>query len=99
MTPASTHEAASSNGMALGIPPARAGGLGSIIRWPGDSSFSVNASATPTRQQAVAFDGLHTQRLDADGGDFVDTPHEQVVNTLETARGFVAAVHTALQRE
>jgi len=28
----------------------------------------------------------------------VDIPHEQVVNTLETARRFVAAMQTALER-
>jgi uncharacterized protein (UPF0332 family) len=49
-------------------------------------------------EQAVAFDGLYAQRLDADDGDFVDIPHEQVVNTPETARSFVAAMQTALER-
>lgn len=47
-------------------------------------------------EQAVAFDGLYAQRLDADYGDFVDIPREQVVNTLETARRFVAAMQAAL---
>lgn len=50
-------------------------------------------------EQAVAFDGLYAQRLDADYGDFVDIPHEQVVNTLETARRFVAAMQTALEQK
>jgi len=50
-------------------------------------------------EQAVAFDGLYAQRLDADYGDFVDIPREQVVNTLETARRFVAAMNTALEGE
>lgn len=43
---------------------------------------------------AVAFDGLYAQRLDADYGDFVDIPREQVDNTLATARRFVAAMVT-----
>jgi uncharacterized protein (UPF0332 family) len=47
-------------------------------------------------EQAVAFDGLYAQRLDADYGDFVDIPPEQVANTLTTARRFVAAMQTAL---
>jgi uncharacterized protein (UPF0332 family) len=47
-------------------------------------------------EQAVAFDGLYAQRLDADYGDCVDIPREQVVNTLETARRFVAAMQAAL---
>lgn len=47
-------------------------------------------------EQAVAFEGLYAQRIDADYGDFVDIPREQVVNTLETARRFVAAMHTAI---
>jgi len=46
---------------------------------------------------AVSFDGLYSQRLDADYGDFVDIPREQVANTLETARRFVAAMETAVQ--
>lgn len=49
-------------------------------------------------EQAVAFDGLYSQRLDADYGDFVDIPREQVLNTLETARRFVAAMQAALAR-
>lgn len=48
---------------------------------------------------AVSFDGLYAQRLDADYGDFIDIPKEQVANTLETARRFVAAMQTALPRE
>lgn len=44
---------------------------------------------------AVAFDGLYAQRLDADYGDFVEIPREQVDNTLATARRFVAAMLTA----
>ncbi|MFY8221501.1 MAG: HEPN domain-containing protein [Pirellulales bacterium] len=47
-------------------------------------------------EQAVAFDGLYAQRLDADYGDFLDIPREQVLNTLETARRFVAAMQRAL---
>lgn len=47
-------------------------------------------------EQAVAFEGLYAQRLDADYGDFVDIPREQVANTLETARRFVAAMQAAL---
>jgi uncharacterized protein (UPF0332 family) len=47
-------------------------------------------------EQAVAFEGLYAQRLDADYGDFVDIPREQVVNTLETARRFVAAMQVAI---
>jgi hypothetical protein len=47
----------------------------------------------------VAFDGFYAKRLDADAGDFVDTPHEQVINTLETARRFVTAMQTDLERE
>ncbi|NBT13831.1 MAG: HEPN domain-containing protein [Planctomycetia bacterium] len=47
-------------------------------------------------EQAVAFDGLYAQRLDADYGDFLDIPREQVLNTLETARRFVAAMQHAL---
>jgi hypothetical protein len=43
----------------------------------------------------VAFDGLYSQRLDADYGDFVEIPREQVDNTLATARRFVAAMPTA----
>jgi len=43
-------------------------------------------------EQAVAFDGLYAQRLDADSGDFLEIPHEQVINTVETARRFVAAL-------
>jgi len=46
---------------------------------------------------AVSFDGLYAQRLDADYGDFVDIPREQVANTLETARRFVAAMQTAVE--
>lgn len=49
-------------------------------------------------EQAVAFDGLYAQRLDADYGDFLDIPHEQVLNTLETATRFVAALEAALGR-
>jgi uncharacterized protein (UPF0332 family) len=41
---------------------------------------------------AVAFDGLYAQRLDADYGDFVEIPREQVDNTLATARRLVAAM-------
>jgi uncharacterized protein (UPF0332 family) len=37
-------------------------------------------------EQAVAFEGLYAQKLDAVYGDFLDTPREQVANTLETAR-------------
>jgi uncharacterized protein (UPF0332 family) len=44
---------------------------------------------------AVSFDGLYAQRLDADYGDFVEIPREQVANTLETARRFVAAMQAA----
>lgn len=47
-------------------------------------------------EQAVAFEGLYAQRLDADYGDFVDIPREQVANTLETARRFVAAMQAAI---
>jgi uncharacterized protein (UPF0332 family) len=47
-------------------------------------------------EQAVAFEGLYAQRLDADYGDFLDIPREQVLNTLETARGFMAAMQAAL---
>lgn len=47
-------------------------------------------------EQAVAFEGLYAQRLDADYGDFIDIPVEQVRNTLETARRFVAAIHAAV---
>ena len=47
-------------------------------------------------EQAVAFDGLYAQRLDADYGDFVDIPAEQVKNTLDTARDFVAAMRAAI---
>jgi uncharacterized protein (UPF0332 family) len=46
-------------------------------------------------EQAVAFEGLYAQRLDADYGDFLDIPREQVANTLETARRFVAAMQVA----
>ena len=46
---------------------------------------------------AVSFDGLYAQRLDADYGDFIDIPREQVANTLETARRFVAAMQTAVE--
>ena len=45
---------------------------------------------------AVSFDGLYAQRLDADYGDFIDIPREQVANTLETARRFVAAMQVAI---
>jgi uncharacterized protein (UPF0332 family) len=48
-------------------------------------------------EQAVAFEGLYAQRLDADYGDFIDIPREQVVNTLETARRFVAAMQAAVE--
>lgn len=48
---------------------------------------------------AVSFDGLYAQRLDADYGDFVDIPREQVANTLETARRFVAAMVSAVRDE
>lgn len=48
---------------------------------------------------AVSFDGLYAQRLDADYGDFVDIPREQVANTLETARRFVAAMESAVRDE
>ncbi len=34
--------------------------------------------------------------LDADYGDFIDIPQEQVTNTLETARRFVAAMQVAI---
>ncbi|MFM8539466.1 MAG: HEPN domain-containing protein [Planctomycetaceae bacterium] len=47
-------------------------------------------------EQAVAFEGLYAQRLDADYGDFLDIPREQVANTRETARRFVAALQTAI---
>jgi uncharacterized protein (UPF0332 family) len=47
-------------------------------------------------EQAVAFEGLYAQRLDADYGDFLDIPREQVANTLETARRFVAAMQAAI---
>lgn len=47
-------------------------------------------------EQAIAFDGLYAQRLDADYGDFLDIPREQVANTLQTARGFVTAMRAAL---
>jgi uncharacterized protein (UPF0332 family) len=47
-------------------------------------------------EQAVAFEGLYAQRIDADYGDFVDIPREQVANTLETARRFVAAMQAAV---
>jgi uncharacterized protein (UPF0332 family) len=47
-------------------------------------------------EQALAFEGLYAQRLDADYGDFVDIPCEQVANTLETARRFVAAMQAAV---
>ena len=47
-------------------------------------------------EQAVAFDGLYAQRLDADYGDFIDIPREQVANTLETARRFVSAMQAAI---
>lgn len=40
-------------------------------------------------------DGLCAQRLDADYGDFIDIPREQVANTLATARRFVAAMESA----
>lgn len=50
-------------------------------------------------EQAVAFEGLYSQRLDADYGDFIDIPREQVLNTLETARRFVAAMQAALERK
>jgi hypothetical protein len=47
-------------------------------------------------EQAVAFEGLSAQRLDADYGDFLDIPREQVANTLETVRRFVAAMQAAI---
>jgi uncharacterized protein (UPF0332 family) len=47
-------------------------------------------------EQAVAFEGLYAQRLDADDGDFLDIPREQVANTLATARRFVAAMQAAI---
>jgi uncharacterized protein (UPF0332 family) len=47
-------------------------------------------------EQAVAFEGLYAQRLDADYGDFLDIPREQVENTLATARRFVAAMQLAV---
>lgn len=47
-------------------------------------------------EQAVAFEGLYAQRLDADYGDFLDIPREQVANTLETARSLVAAMQAAI---
>ena len=50
-------------------------------------------------EQAVAFEGLYAQRLDADYGDFVDIPREQVLNTLETARRFVAAMQAILDQK
>ena len=34
--------------------------------------------------------------IPSDYGDFVDIPREQVVNTLETARRFVAAMQVAI---
>lgn len=49
-----------------------------------------------TPEQSVAFEGLYAQWLDADYGDFVEIPREQVVNTLDTARRFVAAMQAAL---
>lgn len=45
-------------------------------------------------EQAVAFEGLYAQRLDADYGDFLDIPREQVENTLATACRFVAAMQS-----
>lgn len=48
-----------------------------------------------TPELAVAFDGLYAQRLDADYGDFLEIPREQVDNTLATARRFVAAMRLA----
>jgi len=50
-------------------------------------------------EQALAFEGLYAQRLDADYGDFLDIPREQVANSLETARRFVAAMKIALATE
>lgn len=50
-------------------------------------------------EQALAFEGLYAQRLDADYGDFLDIPREQVANSLETARRFVAAMKVALATE
>jgi uncharacterized protein (UPF0332 family) len=47
-------------------------------------------------EQTVAFEGLYAQRLDADYGDFLDIPREQVENTLATARRFVAAMQSAV---
>ena len=47
-------------------------------------------------EQAVAFEGLYAQRLDADYGDFLDIPREQVENTLATARRLVAAMQLAV---
>lgn len=52
---------------------------------------------TLTPELAASFDGLYAQRLDADYGDFVDIPREQVANTLATARRFVAAMESALR--
>ncbi len=45
---------------------------------------------------AVSFDGLYAQRLDADYGDFINIPREQVANTREAARRFGAAMQTAI---
>jgi uncharacterized protein (UPF0332 family) len=47
-------------------------------------------------EELVPEGGLYAQRLDADYGDFLDIPREQVLNTLETARRFVAAMQRAL---
>jgi|LakMenEpi03Aug12_release.lakeMendotaPanAssembly.Ray.scaffolds.fasta_scaffold212766_2 hypothetical protein len=76
--------------------------------WPGTagSESTAESSRRSTKnsspegfigpEQAVAFEGLYAQRLDADYGDFVDIPREQVANTPETARRFVAAMQTAV---
>ena len=39
---------------------------------------------------------LKRQRLEADYGDFIDIPREQVANTLETARRIVGAMQVAI---
>lgn len=55
------------------------------------------AEASIAVSLAMAFEGLYAQRLDADYGDFLDIPTEQVDHALQQAAQFVQAMQALLK--
>jgi len=64
---------------------------------PRASTYRCPRLGTADDRRRIPAEDRLAAAADADYGDFVDIPREQVANTLETARRFVAAMETAVQ--